>query len=138
VWTMSAAATAAGKQLSCNSTGTACLLFGLNITTLTNGVVATGVYTSTTKGQNTVAITGALGADAAGVSLTMSGSGAGVFESSPFDLNGDGLVNITDLLLAVGQALGITSCGTADFNGDGKCNIIDLGLLAIDSLSANP
>ena len=137
-WTIAAGATAAGKQLSCTTAGTTCLLFGLNVTPLTNGVVATGVYTSTTKGQNTVGVNGALGADAAGVSITMSGSGAGVFESSPFDLNGDGLVNSADLLLAAQQALGIAPCGTADFNGDGKCNIIDLALLAVDSLSANP
>jgi hypothetical protein len=139
-WTIASGATANGKQLSCTADGTTCLLFGLNETPLSNGVIATAVLSlnPSLKGEVSLTINGALGADPMGMSVVMSGSGAGVFISSPFDLNGDGLVNISDLLLAVQQVLGITTCGTADFNADGKCNILDLELLAIDSLSANP
>lgn len=46
--------------------------------------------------------------------------------SSPMDVNRDGQVNVSDVQLAVNQALGVTGCGTADTNGDGLCNVNDV------------
>jgi hypothetical protein len=53
---------------------------------------------------------------------------AGVSTSppSPCDLNGDGVVNFTDVQLAVSQALGTTACRTADLIGTGSCNVVDV------------
>jgi hypothetical protein len=45
---------------------------------------------------------------------------------SPCDLNADGIVNISDVQVAIGQALGLSPCGSADLNGDGACNVIDV------------
>jgi hypothetical protein len=46
--------------------------------------------------------------------------------ASRCDLNGNGVVNIADVQLAVSQALGASTCGTADLNGNGLCNVIDV------------
>jgi len=50
------------------------------------------------------------------------------------DLNGDGVINILDIQLAINQALGISACSTADVNRDGQCNVIDVQLIIVGSL----
>ena len=47
----------------------------------------------------------------------------------PEDVNGDGAVNILDLVLVAGQ-IGATGQNDADMNGDGVVNILDLVLVA--------
>jgi hypothetical protein len=42
------------------------------------------------------------------------------------DLNSDGLVNATDVQIAIDQALGITPCTNADLIGNGQCNVVDV------------
>lgn len=42
------------------------------------------------------------------------------------DVNGDGATNVTDVQIAVNQALGAASCGAGDVNGDGACNVTDV------------
>ena len=42
------------------------------------------------------------------------------------DLNGDGVVNVADVQLAVNQAVGAVACSSADLDGDGSCNVIDV------------
>ena len=51
-----------------------------------------------------------------------------VTDESQFDLNGDGEINILDLVL-VAQAIGETN-SAADVNGDGVVNILDLVQIA--------
>ena len=51
-----------------------------------------------------------------------------VTDESQFDLNGDGEINILDLVL-VAQAIGETD-SAADVNGDGVVNILDLVQIA--------
>lgn len=46
----------------------------------------------------------------------------------PADLNGDGIVNISDLLILLGQWGDCADC-PADFNGDGVVNVFDLLVL---------
>ena len=45
------------------------------------------------------------------------------------DLNGDGLVNLLDVQLAILQALGSSACSSADLNQDGQCNVVDVQML---------
>lgn len=42
------------------------------------------------------------------------------------DLNGDGVVDNTDVQLSISNALGQASCATADLDGDGRCDVIDV------------
>src|ERR1039457_3148738 len=42
------------------------------------------------------------------------------------DLNGDGTVNVVDVLLAIGQALGLAPCGNGDVDQSGSCTIVDV------------
>lgn len=42
------------------------------------------------------------------------------------DLNSDGVVNVLDVQIAVGQATGKAPCGSADLNQDGFCNAVDV------------
>jgi hypothetical protein len=51
------------------------------------------------------------------------------------DLNGDGLINVLDVQLAIQSALGVRPCGTADLNGDGKCDALDVQLEIKSALS---
>jgi hypothetical protein len=46
-------------------------------------------------------------------------------QTSPCDINHDGVVNNADVQLAVNAALGLASC-TADLDGDGRCDIVDV------------
>jgi cytochrome c553 len=45
--------------------------------------------------------------------------------SSPCDLNGDGVVNVADVQLAVNEALGMSAC-TMNLDGTGSCDIADV------------
>lgn len=59
---------------------------------------------------------------------------------SPADLNGDGIVNVLDLiemLLCYGRAA-IGGCESADINDDGVVNILDLIELLLDFGSPAP
>ncbi len=142
-WTVAGVDTADGKSLSCTTSNTGsqtCIVVGLNTTTITTGIVATAALTfaPTLRGAQTFTISSPLSASATGSALTTTGSAITVTVLSPYDLNGDGVVNNADLLIAIGQALGMSPCTTADFNGDGVCNIQDLVLLAVDSASTTP
>jgi hypothetical protein len=44
----------------------------------------------------------------------------------PTDLNGDGLINATDLLIFLGSFGCTSGCGNSDINGDGPVNASDL------------
>lgn len=68
--------------------------------------------------------------DAAGLAVLTCKSDAD-FEPLFCDLNADGVVDISDLMI-VGQYLGTTSAPTsyADLNGDGEVNILDLVIVA--------
>jgi hypothetical protein len=61
----------------------------------------------------------------AGSPVTFVATPPGTPATNRCDLNGDAVVNATDVQLAYNQILGPTACTTADLNGDGVCNIID-------------
>ena len=64
---------------------------------------------------------------AAAVLLATSSSGFGV-NPCPEDTNGDGVVNVLDLidlLLCFGQPA-VPGCGAQDINEDGSVNVLDL------------
>ena len=42
------------------------------------------------------------------------------------DLNGDGVINATDVQIAINQALGLSPCNAADLQENGQCNVIDV------------
>ncbi len=56
--------------------------------------------------------------------------------ASPCDLNGDGTVNIQDVLIAVNQVLGVLPCSTADLLQNGQCSIIDVQRIVNASLGS--
>ena len=45
---------------------------------------------------------------------------------SSCDLNGDGVVNVADVQLAISQSIGALPCTTADLQQNGKCTVIDV------------
>ena len=96
--------------------------------------------TATTDAQGTAQVTLTLGAAAGINKVKVSSEGiqswvlftAAATEEMPqpvADVNGDGSVNIQDLVLVSGQ-LGKTGKNSADVNGDGVVNIQDLVLVA--------
>lgn len=44
----------------------------------------------------------------------------------PTDVNADGQTDVTDVQLAVNQALGAAACGSGDMDGDGSCSVTDV------------
>jgi hypothetical protein len=52
--------------------------------------------------------------------------GAGAPPSSPCDLNGDGLVNSTDVNLAINQVLGLSTCTMGSALGTTTCTAVDV------------
>jgi hypothetical protein len=54
--------------------------------------------------------------------------------SSACDLNGDGIVNVVDVQIAVNQALGIVPCGSADLQNNGTCNVVDVQRVIVAAL----
>jgi hypothetical protein len=55
---------------------------------------------------------------------------------SPCDLNGDGLINSTDVQIAINQALG-AACTNADLVGNGQCNVVDVQRVINASMGAS-
>jgi hypothetical protein len=53
---------------------------------------------------------------------------------SSCDLNGDGVVNSSDVQLAINQALGISTCSSAALQGNGQCNVVDVQRVIIAAL----
>lgn len=45
---------------------------------------------------------------------------------NPCDLNGDGVVNSTDVQLSINQVLGVANCGSAALQTSGTCNVVDV------------
>jgi hypothetical protein len=50
------------------------------------------------------------------------------------DMNGDGVVNILDVQLAVNQAIGLAACRTADLKQNGICDSIDVQRVVTSAL----
>jgi hypothetical protein len=50
----------------------------------------------------------------------------GTAPPSPCDLNGDGVVDSSDVQIAANQAVGAAACTTADLTGDGACTAVDV------------
>ena len=80
---------------------------------------------------STLTLSDVLLTDNAGVAYVPSLENAEITEQTQLkgDVNGDGIVNIQDLVLVAG-ALGKTGQNAADINGDGVVNIQDLVLVA--------
>jgi IPT/TIG domain len=55
-----------------------------------------------------------------------SGSPSGPSTQISCDVNADGVVNATDVQVAISQAIGTASCGSADLQQNGSCNVVDV------------
>ena len=42
------------------------------------------------------------------------------------DINGDGVVNVLDVQLAINAAMGLIACGAKDLDGNGRCDPVDV------------
>jgi hypothetical protein len=125
------AATAAGKTLSCMTVTArlSCLLWSLDFTPIGNGDVAdvtVPVSATATLSTDVISLSGALGASAAGVSITTSVFSGSINVFNPCDLNHDGLTDINDVSAVVAQATGSVACTTGDLTKDLKCNVLDV------------
>jgi hypothetical protein len=58
--------------------------------------------------------------------VASAGGGGGGGQAHGCDLNGDGVVNVVDVQLAISQALGTIPCGSADLIGNGTCTVVDV------------
>jgi hypothetical protein len=57
-------------------------------------------------------------------------------QTSPCDVNHDGIVNIADVQTMINEALGVTAC-TTDLTGDGKCDVIDVQIVITAALGGS-
>jgi hypothetical protein len=130
------AATAAGKSISCSpavptATGASgiCILWGLNVTTIGDGVVAimTAPVLATAKAATeTLGILLSLASDANGTAVSVASMG-GAFQVFSFcDLDRSGAIDMVDVTAVVGQVIGLSACTTGDLTKDGKCTVLDV------------
>ena len=96
-----------------------------------DGTLATITFEVIAQKDSTVSISDVLLTDSLGSSTVPQKASAEILESLVLseDVNGDGVVNISDLTL-VAANLGKMGANPADVNGDGIVNIVDLALVA--------
>ena len=96
-----------------------------------DGTLATITFEVIARKASTVTLSDVLLTDSLGGSTVPQIAGAEVLESfvQPEDVNGDGVVDISDLTY-VAANLGNRGANPADVNGDGIVNIVDLALVA--------
>ena len=96
-----------------------------------NGTLATLTFEVIAVKASTVTLSDVLLTDSAGAASVPKVENAEITETPQLkgDVNGDGIVNIQDLVLVAGR-LGQSGTNSADVNGDGVVNIQDLVLVA--------
>ena len=96
-----------------------------------NGTLATITFEVITQKNVYVTLSDVLLTDSLGGSTVPQIAGTEILKSfvQPEDVNGDGVVNISDLTY-VAANLGNRGANPADVNGDGVVNIVDLALVA--------
>ena len=96
-----------------------------------DGTLATLTFEVIAVKASTLTVSDVLLTNSAGVAFVPKVENAEITETPQLkgDINGDGIVNIQDLVLVAGR-LGQTGTNSADVNGDGVVNIQDLVLVA--------
>ena len=96
-----------------------------------NGTLATITFEVLAQNSSTISLSDVLLTDSLGGSTAPQIVGTEILESfvQPEDVNGDGVVDISDLTY-VAANLGNRGANPADVNGDGIVNIVDLALVA--------
>jgi hypothetical protein len=126
-----------GKQLQCVTLPPtfSCLIVGTgDANPIPAGVTIAKVTLVIPAGSFSLGITKPVLSDPTGATIAVT---AGVplalaIPLSACDLNGDGVVSLADIQIAINQALGkdqggnITACGSADLTKDGACNVLDV------------
>lgn len=126
-----------GKQAACNMAAVRCLLFGVNQDAITTGDVARIPFNIPGPGQFSFRLTNVVASGPSGEAVSIiAGPEVTVTVRDPFDLDGDGSVNGSDLGVVISQILG--SCGTADLNKDGTCNVRDVMVMVARLLQTAP
>jgi hypothetical protein len=120
------------KTLYCEPSTGKCVLAGLNSETISPGEVARGTMTApSVPGSFQIQLTEVLGATLTAEALLVSTPTTPIeILVMPWeDINGDGKIDLVDILIAVDQGLGRAACGSADINKDAKCDILDIQLI---------
>lgn len=133
-----AAGTAAAKTLTCAPTLPGpCVVVGLNQTNLADGVVFTLTGIAARPGALSFPLSASLAASSAataeGVALA-SGAAFSLTVLSACDINGDGKVDIADVLAYLNSYVFGAVTPIVDLNGDGLANIIDVQRIATAGL----
>jgi len=128
-----AAATAASKQLACQSP--TCVVFGLNKIVIADGAVMTADFSvlpgAPIGSTLTLKLQGLVATNAAGTAVPLA-PGADLIITvlaEPGDLNSDGRIDLVDLLIMIDRILLRQPCADADLNGDSVCDIRDAQVL---------
>lgn len=131
---------AAGKHTECAQQAGAslCLDVGLNLNAFADGILHTyslQIPSNAAAGQATITLAGLVAATPSGTAVPITGSTLTITLAaplSPCDLDGSGITDITDVNLAVKQALGLAQC--TDISSDGKCNAVDVARIIAAAL----
>ena len=133
------------KTLFCSVDFSYCIAMGVvGGTVVNNGAIPDGAllsWTGTVAAGSTGSLTVAIAAGSGTVQL-LSGTQASITITPPValtipilsacDLNGDGKIDASDLILLVNWIVGRSTPGagqTCDVNGDGRCDLLDLGVI---------
>jgi hypothetical protein len=128
------ASTAASKTVACNAAK--CLVYGVNQNVIGAGQVATiaiPIPAGATPGSTSFSLSVVLGADKNANSITLTtGAALPVTILAIADINGDGVVDVTDVNLMAAQVLSGTCAD--DPKADGQCNLFDVLTVVLRAL----
>lgn len=136
------AASGVSKSITCTGDASFCLLFGVNVTLIPAGPVANyslAVPANAAAGAVSLALTNVLAISSTGSSTPVTlGAPYSLLILGAADLNGDGIVDATDLQIMVTEVIASKANPGAcvnDLNGDGKCDILDVIVIVLKILA---
>ena len=107
---------------------------GAGLTTTVANLTAGTQYFFRLTAYDTAGNQSEFNVNSAGANVEISTTTASGTVGNVFDVNKDGAVNVTDVQLAVNQALGIAACSSGNVNGDAACNVTDVQLVVNKAL----
>lgn len=130
--TIGTQASAANKQIACDTPVLLCIVYGLNTTIMSNGQLASYAITipaNASPGAASITLSGVVAASPTGTAVTTAlGAPYSILILAKSDIDGNGTTNGADVSALITQIINGTC--SSDQNNDGVCDVKDIQLVA--------